>query len=222
MSSDWEYLRKIFKDETNRKALSLLNEQGALTSEALMDALNVTAGLLGYHLRSLNGLVETVDDKYVLSEKGKQAYQNIDMLSKNTGVSRRWKIYWCITTVGLFVIAFSAWYSFDFQLIALIRGLGAAIFFSAFVYYLKAKPMTTGRLLYIGCGASVLGIVLWLFTWGFANMIYLQPKLYQLTGSTIGFDLFFIISLIVCCIIGGLVGEWFGKKRQYQLYTITL
>ncbi|MCL1976540.1 MAG: ArsR family transcriptional regulator [Candidatus Bathyarchaeota archaeon] len=216
MSSDFEPLRKVLKDETNRQMLLLLNDRGALTSEELTDALNVTAGLLGYHLRELNDLVEVVDDKYVLSEKGKQAYQMLDKLSENTRLSRRWKISWCLTTVSLFVIAFSSWYVFDFQFVVLVRGLVVALLFSAIMYYLEVKPMTTARLLYIGCGASALGVALWLLLWGFANMISLQSTLYQLTGSTIGFDLFFVISLVVCCVIGGLVGEWHGKRRQYR------
>ncbi|MCL2643785.1 MAG: ArsR family transcriptional regulator, partial [Candidatus Bathyarchaeota archaeon] len=111
MSSDFKSWRKIFKDETNKKALVLLNEKGALTSEELMDALNVTASLLGYHLKVLNNfLMKTIDDKYVLSEKGKQAYQMLDQLSENTKLSRRWKISWYLTIVISVVMAFSAWY----------------------------------------------------------------------------------------------------------------
>ncbi|MCL2643702.1 MAG: hypothetical protein FWD52_09425, partial [Candidatus Bathyarchaeota archaeon] len=55
-----------------------------------------------------------------------------------------------------------------------------------------------------------------LLTLGFAKMVDLQSKLYQSTWSTAGFDLFFITSLIVCCVIGGFVGEWHGKRRQYR------
>ena len=217
MSSDFKSWRKIFKDETNRKALVLLNEKGALTSEELMNALNMTASLLGYHLKVLNDfLMKTIDDKYVLSEKGKQAYQMLDQLSENTKLSRRWKISWYLTIVISVVMAFSAWYIFDFQLSVLIKGLVLALIGSSIMYFLQVEPMTTARLLYVGCGASALGVGLWLLTLGFAKMVDLQSKLYQSTWSTAGFDLFFITSLIVCCVIGGFVGEWHGKRRQYR------
>jgi len=217
MSSDFKSWRKIFNDETNRKALVLLNEKGALTSEELMNALNMTASLLGYHLKVLNDfLMKTIDDKYVLSEKGKQAYQMLDQLSENTKLSRRWKISWYLTIVISVVMAFSAWYIFDFQLSVLIKGLVLALIGSSIMYFLQVEPMTTARLLYVGCGASALGVGLWLLTLGFAKMVDLQSKLYQSTWSTAGFDLFFITSLIVCCVIGGFVGEWHGKRRQYR------
>jgi hypothetical protein len=211
MSSNFEVIHKILKNEENRKMLFLLNEKEALTYDELMEAFHLGTYLLNYHLKVLDDFLTKTDDaKYVLSEKGKQAYALLNDLPKSAGLSRRWKIEWYITVAICVVIAVSAWYVFDFQITILVRGLGAALFFAALIYYLKVKPMTTARLLYIGCGVSVLGVVLWLLSWGFANAIKLQSR------SAIGFDLFFIISLFVCCIIGGFVGELIGKKLQYR------
>ena len=50
----------------------------------------------------------------------------------------------------------------------------------------------------------------------FADSAQDKLKLCQLTGSDMDFNVFLVISLFVCCIIGGFVGKWIGKKRQYK------
>lgn len=211
MSADIKAIGKILKNEINKEILSLLNAKNALTHDELMEFLNVGTHMLDYHLKVLDDfLAKNTDGKYTLAEKGKIAYKMLNELPQKNSVSRRWKIEWGVTVTISIVIAFVAWHILDFQIAILIRGLGAALFFAALMYYLKVKPMTTARLLYIGVGASVLGVGLWFLSWGFANAIKLQSR------SAIGFDLFFIISLVVCCIVGGFVGEWIGKKKQYR------
>jgi len=174
MAYDSVFARKILKDEIRRKVLILLNERGALSFDVLMDILNQTQGMMAYELKVLDDfLVKTDDDKYVLTEKGKLAYKMLSELPENTGVSKRWKFQFGVTVVSLVVVALFAWHLLDFQLAVLIRGLGSALFFAVFLYYLKVKPKTTERLLYILGGVCVLG-VLWLFSWGDANAINLK------------------------------------------------
>ncbi|MCL2691575.1 MAG: helix-turn-helix domain-containing protein [Candidatus Bathyarchaeota archaeon] len=221
MSFDFRSLRNVLRDEINRQIFLLLNEKGALTSEELVDVLNVTPGMLGYHLRKLNGLVDVVDDKYVLSEKGKQAFQMLDQLPENIGISRRRKISWCLVVVSLFTIAFSACYFFDSHLALILRALTIALCIITVIFYLDVKPMSTPKLLYGYLGMSA-GLFLWLFSWAFANAIKLRENLYWQYGSDIGFNIFLITSLIVCCAMCVFVSQWFGKKRQYKWPSFTL
>jgi predicted transcriptional regulator len=72
MSSDLESLYKILMDEENRKILRLLDEKGALTYDEIRDALCMGVLMLDYSLKVLNKfLAKNIDDKYILSEKGK-------------------------------------------------------------------------------------------------------------------------------------------------------
>jgi predicted transcriptional regulator len=89
MSSESVPLRKLLKSETSRQMLVSLNDRGALSLDVLMDILNMTPGLMDYHLKVLDEcLVKTADDKYALSEKGKQAYALLSDLHKSGGVSQ--------------------------------------------------------------------------------------------------------------------------------------
>ena len=221
MSFDFGSLRNVLRDEINRQILLLLNEKRALTFEALVEVLNVTPGLLGYHLRELNGLVDIVDGKYVLSEKGKQAFQILDRLPENMGISRRRKTLWCIAIVSLFVITFFACYFFDSHFVFIIRTLIVALCIIAVLFYLDVKPMSTPKLMYGYLGMAA-GLILWLFSWAFANAIKLRENLYWQLGSDIGFSIFLITSLIACCVICVFVSQRSGKKRQYKWPSLTL
>lgn len=206
-------LHKVLKDKMNRQMIRLLNEKEALTYIELMDALNITTGMLNYHLKVLNDfLVKNTDEKYALSEKGKIAYLTLKNLPEKTGIALKWKIIWGTLVISLIMVISYAWSISNFQLFPrLITLLLFALFIPLIIYHREVNSMFTGRLIYIIIGVCVLGVVLWLLSWIFANAIQLRAQ------STVRFDLFLITSLIVCLIIGGLVGELIGKKMQYKL-----
>jgi hypothetical protein len=214
MSSDLEVMHKILKNEENRKILCILNEKEALTYDELMDAFHLGTYLLNYHLKVLvDFLTKTADDKYVLSEKGKQAYALLNNLPKSTGVSRRWKITWLISIVSNIVIASLLSYVFNrprsIVTMALLISFGLIL-----SYALQIKPKITGRLLYITLGAVFIGCFFMLFT----MKIFFSDKAYAAmfpSGST-GDHIILILSVVVCYVIGGLVGELIGKKMQYK------
>jgi len=207
MLSD-KFLQKIFKDEANRKALILLNEKGSLTFDEFMDALDVTPGMFAYHLRVLNEFLEKSDEgNYGLSEKGKQAQEILAKLPKKSDMSKRWKIGWCLMLASVLTLIVVNWYIFDFPLTRVIPSFGGVLFVATIVYLLKVRPLTAGRVFYIGMGLSVLGCVFWLLALTFAKMI----------GIDVGDNLFFTISLVVGYGAGGLVGDWIGKKRGYRI-----
>jgi hypothetical protein len=217
MSIELEALHKFLKNESNRDMLLLLNEKGALTYDELLDFLCMGTHMLDYRLTVLNDFLERLPNgKYVLSEKGKIAFKMLNELPESVGVSRRWKIGYGITVAFLIVNVFVGWYINAFRPSTVIVGLSSVIFGAVFLYYFKVKPIKSASFLFIYVGAIVLGPVLWFIIWGFTRAIKLQLKWYQTTGSDTSFNLFLAISLVVCCIVGGLVGEWVGKKRQYK------
>jgi hypothetical protein len=59
-----------------REILELLQVRGSLSSSELKELLNIGPGKLYYHLENLGGLIEQDENqRYKLSEKGKEAYQ---------------------------------------------------------------------------------------------------------------------------------------------------
>jgi len=218
MSSDLGPLRKIFKDETNRKALFLLNEKGALTFDEFIAALDVTSGMFAYHLKVLNDFLEKTDEgKYVLSEKGKQAHELLAKIPENPGMSRRWKIGWCLSLVIALALTVVGWYTFDAPLTRVIPALGGVLFVAAIGYLLKVRPLTAGRVFYIGMGLSVLGCLFWLIALSFVKLIGIEWTLDQVSSLDVGANVFFITSLAVSYSAGGFVGDWIGKKRKYRI-----
>ena len=75
MSSNIADLHKILKDETRRKIVILLHEQGNLSYVDLMKALGIAnTGKMNYHLKVLGDLLtKTEEGKYTLTEKGNLA-----------------------------------------------------------------------------------------------------------------------------------------------------
>ena len=213
MSSDVGSLNKILKDETNRKALFLLNEKGALTFDEFMAALDVTSGMFAYHLKVLNDFLEKTDEgKYRLSEKGKQAHAILRDLPAKTGVSRRWKIAWFISIVSNIVIASILGYISNRPRLIIIVML---FVLSGLVlsYALKVKPKITGRLVYIALGAVLIGCSLVLLY----MKLFLTERFFDRfpAGST-GEGIIAITSFVICLVIGGVVGELIGRKMQYK------
>jgi hypothetical protein len=194
--------------------LLLLNEKGALTYDELLDFLCMGTHMLDYRLKVLDDFLEkTVDDKYMLSEKGKQACTILSDLPASTGVSRRWKITWLVSIVSNIVFASILGYIFNsprpIVLMALLFSFGLVV-----SYALKVKPKITGRILYIVFGTGILGSLLLLFT----LKIFLSGTAYFTkfpSGST-GDNLLSILSFVVCWVVGGVIGELIGKKMKYK------
>jgi CDP-diglyceride synthetase len=126
---------------------------------------------------------------------------------KKTGLSLKGKIIWCAIVTVLIGGMIFAIYVYDYQISKVVPFFIGALFMLTVIYVQETNSTTGAKLIYIGIGAVLLGMFLWFLSWSFANAVKLQG---------INLDLFLITSLLVCCSIGGLVGNWLGKKRQYK------
>jgi len=114
MSVEHKVLYKVLKDQTNRQILCLLNEKESLTYTELADSLNLTPGMIDYHLKTLHQLItKTPEDKYSLSEKGKTVYHSLKDLPEKTKATLKWKITYGITVISLFTVISFIWAVLD-------------------------------------------------------------------------------------------------------------
>lgn len=109
-------LHKVLKDETRRKIILLLQENGSLSYVDLMKALGITnTGKMNYHLKILGDLLSKREDgQYTLTEKGTLASR---LLEFPEGIENQLRpspkepqvLWWGIiiyifTIIGLFVL----------------------------------------------------------------------------------------------------------------------
>lgn len=220
MTSSIDSLHKILKDETRRKIILLLQENGNIGYTDLMDRLDIlSTGTLNYHLKVLCDLLEKNEaEKYILSEKGKLAYRLLTDFPQHEALQnkRRWKLYWIVGAVNLTIIALITGYLMNLPLHRIVLAIVAAQVLSAFTYYIMTKPTVTGRIFYIVVGIGGLGGIFWFLLQLLMMQTGFRLQLINLTGY-VGDDLFALISLIVFWVLGAFVGDWIGKKRNYKV-----
>ena len=220
MTSTVDSLHKILKDETRRKIILLLTEKGNLGYTELMDRLNiVNTGTLNYHLKVLGDLMAKDEaERYTLSEKGQLASSLLKEFPEKESLNkRRWKIYWIVGAINLTMIVLIAGYLLNLPLHRIVIVIIAAQVLSAFTYYIRIKPIVTGRLFYVVVGVGGLGGFFWFLLQLFMMQTGLRLQLINLTGY-FGDDLFAFISLLVLWVLGAFVGDWIGKKRNYKIH----
>ena len=222
-------LHKILKDETRQKIILLLNEKGSLTYTDLMDSLEViSTGLLNYHLKVLGDLLsKNEEEKYILSEKGKLASRLLLQFPEDNQVGKKprwWRKFWIAH--GIFDSAF-----FIFNIVMYFTGyidtralyqLTIVIFAGIGIGYMIThvtkdvlsekglRKMSRG--MYLLLGTVVLGFVLWVALTIFMNHTGIRRALDEIIGD----GALAVISLIICYIVGGFIGDWIGKKTNYH------
>ncbi len=126
-----------------------------------------------------------------------------------------WKPLWILTTISMFVSGILGYFLFhiDYILIIIYEIVFSLVLGSA--YYIRIRPsMKVNKVVYILLGITPIGFGLWILyavVCGLTNFCYflnnLRPYGYLL-------NLAFQIILFV---IGGFIGNWIGKKRDYRL-----
>jgi len=81
-------------------------------------------------------------------------------------------------------------------------------------YYMRVRPnITFNRAMYMSLGAIVLGFVLW----GGLTIFLNATGTRRLIDQTIPDGVLALITLILCYIAGGFIGDLIGKSRDYRL-----
>lgn len=125
--------------------------------------------------------------------------------------SKYWNLYWVVlVSVSIVIAVFGSYFS-KFSQVSTANVLIVTLLGIGFAYYITVKPSTAAnRSLFLFVGATVLGFILW-----GALMIFSNAGI-RWAMSNEEFDLFALTSLIACWIIGALIGDLVGKKRNYQ------
>lgn len=122
---------------------------------------------------------------------------------------RWWRPLWIVTLLGIIVSGLVSFLSGYVPLERAILGLVLAFLCVGVAYYIRVRPsMTVNRVVYICLGFGV-GWVMWL--------IYAFSGVGRFATDTIGVWPALIISDVVFYVAGALIGDWIGKRRNYQL-----
>ncbi len=123
---------------------------------------------------------------------------------------RWWKPLW-IAVVAVNV----AWILFGFFIlqypIERVALLTLFTFFClGFAYYIRVRPsLKVNRTLYVLLGITPIGFAIWI--------VFAISGLGRWLTNTVGAFPSLLIGWAVCLSIGALIGDWIGKKRNYQL-----
>ena len=121
-----------------------------------------------------------------------------------------WRPLWIVTVLGIIVSGVFAFFIFHVPLERAILGLIFSFLCVGAAYYIRVRPsVTVNRVVYIclGCGISFVLIV----------VVYGVSGLGRWVTDTLGVWPSLIIGYAVFVPIGVLIGDWIGKRRNYQL-----
>lgn len=74
---------KILKDQKRTMILKLLHENGRMTYTEILREMNISTGLLNYHLRMLFQFINKEEDGYSLNERGKAACELLPLINRD-------------------------------------------------------------------------------------------------------------------------------------------
>jgi hypothetical protein len=119
-----------------------------------------------------------------------------------------WKPLWVVTVLGIIVSGVISFLIFHVPLERAILGLVLAFLCVGVAYYIRVRPsIKVNRALYVLLGITPLGFVL--------SVAYAFFIGRYVTGWLWGW--FNIIVTVGILITGALIGDWLGKRRNYQL-----
>jgi hypothetical protein len=120
-----------------------------------------------------------------------------------------WNPLWIVSILGIIISALVLFISGHAPLERTILGLVFAFFCLGIAYYIRVRPsLTVNRVVYICLGFGISWVV-WL--------IFAFSGVGRLVNDAIGVWPSLIISDVGFYVAGALIGDWIGKRRNYQL-----
>jgi hypothetical protein len=124
------------------------------------------------------------------------------------------KPYWMVLTISAIIFGVVGILFFNVPLERAIPSTVLILLAIGAGYYMRVRPnITFNRAMYLGLGVFVLGFVLWGGLMVFLNATGIR----WLIDQTIPDGILGLITLILCYIAGGFIGDWIGKSRDYRL-----
>jgi hypothetical protein len=124
------------------------------------------------------------------------------------------KPYWIVLTISVIVFGVVGILLFNVPLERAIPSTVLILLAIGFGYYMRVRPnIKFNRAMYIGLGVFVLGFMLW----GVLTISLNATGIRNLIDQIIPDGVLAHITLILCYIAGGFIGDLIGKSRDYRL-----
>jgi VIT1/CCC1 family predicted Fe2+/Mn2+ transporter len=122
---------------------------------------------------------------------------------------RWWKPLWITALFIVIIFGVVNYFLLHYPLSSVIGGIAISLLGIGAAYYIRVRPsVKVNRVVYICLGLGI-GWVAW--------VIYAITGIGRLVTDTLGVWPSLIISFAVFYTIGALIGDWIGKRRNYQL-----
>jgi len=122
---------------------------------------------------------------------------------------RWWKPLWITALFMVIIFGVVNYFLLHYPLTSVIGGMAVSLLGVGIAYYIRVRPsMTANRVVYILGGIGI-GWVMW--------VIYAITGIGGWVTDTLGVWPSLIIGFAVFYTIGALIGDWIGKRRNYQL-----
>ena len=122
------------------------------------------------------------------------------------------KYYWITLTVTILVFAVAVGFLMQISLEKELLILGSILSILGLTFYVgfKSSEGYSKRATFLFVGASLIGFSIWVVMVLSFNAVAVLSQI----SSLVGIDLFTITSLIICLVLGALIGDLIGKKRE--------
>jgi hypothetical protein len=146
-----------------------------------------------------------------LPKESNLANDKLKMAEAKTKVSkpRWWKPLWITALFMVIIFVVVSYFLLHYPLSSVIGGMAISLLGVGIAYYIRVRPsMTVNRVVYILGGIGI-GWVMW--------VLYAITGIGRWATDTLGVWPSLIIGFAVFYTIGALIGDWIGKRRNYQL-----